>query len=389
MFFFQCLDHLDQQGWSRWEPGDKTDDGKRSREICPVKKGYGMAVSCIRPLEGATMYSVASKLPCTLQSSMEKARIVQADYQHRFPSIKDLIQTSALPFFVKKVNPDVCVDADAKSVGEDGRHTQITLQNWACPGNSQEGGMPIDISVEDAMRATNSSSMENACCLLEVAAAAGALSLVVCYNQYRPGKEQLRSCYYAYPLVDTKILLQGIPTSSEAEGHFEEDENSQEYVFSSGFKLPDDDNGDFEPMLRISRQSTHLLSSGAVIQSPDFMLCDSQTIPKKAYAMRLLHPVLKEDFVVWKGFVNMSKPQMQMQGMCFFHSLSHFFVSGTDTQSRCWHEHTCRSCICCCCCDFEQAQPEGQVAPAEANTDSKDGHPSHPVIVLLIIILGR
>lgn len=66
----------------------------------------------------------------------------------------------------------------------------------------------MDILNVHAMVATNSSTIEDACLLLELAAAAGALSLVVCYNQYRPGREQSRSSYYAYPLVDTRILLQ-------------------------------------------------------------------------------------------------------------------------------------------------------------------------------------
>ena len=281
-----------------------------------MKKGYGMAVTCIRPLEGATMYSVMGKLPGTLQSSLEQARVLQTDYQHRFPSIKDLIQTSALPFFVGRVNADVSVDADAKSVGEDGSPTQITLQNWSCT-NSGDSGMPMDISVEHAMRATNSSSMENACCLLEVAAAAGALSLVVCFNQYRPGKEQLRSSYYAYPLVDTRILLQGIPSSPDGLQQQEAQGSAFFYAFNAGFKLPDDNEGDFEPLLRVACQPGSNNEAGANIHSPDFMLADSEMALKRAYAISLVHPELKEEFVVWKGFVNMCKPQLQMQGECF------------------------------------------------------------------------
>ena len=35
------------------------------------------------------------------------------------------------------------------------------------------------------MHATNANTIEDACCLLELSASAGALSLLVCYNQYR------------------------------------------------------------------------------------------------------------------------------------------------------------------------------------------------------------
>jgi hypothetical protein len=119
------------QGWSKWEPGDKKEDGKRDREICPVKKGYGMSVSGMRPLEGATLYSVMDKLPRTLSCTLEKSRAKQSEWQGQFPSIKDLIQTNALPFFVSKVNPDVSIDMDSRSISlEDGHVQQICLQGW-------------------------------------------------------------------------------------------------------------------------------------------------------------------------------------------------------------------------------------------------------------------
>lgn len=51
------------QGWSKWEPGDLKEDGKRPRDICAVKKGYGMGIGAMYPIEGATLYSVLSKLP--------------------------------------------------------------------------------------------------------------------------------------------------------------------------------------------------------------------------------------------------------------------------------------------------------------------------------------
>ncbi len=51
-----------KQGWSKWEPGDKTDDGKRDKDICPVKKGYGMGIASMYPIDGATLYSVLNRL---------------------------------------------------------------------------------------------------------------------------------------------------------------------------------------------------------------------------------------------------------------------------------------------------------------------------------------
>ena len=121
---------MKEQGWSKWEPGDKKEDGKRDREICPVKKGYGMSAAALRPLEGATLYSVLDKLPKTVCPTLEKCRARQTEWQVQFSSIKDLIQTNVLPFFVARVNADLTIDMDAKTMGDDGKPTQICLHNW-------------------------------------------------------------------------------------------------------------------------------------------------------------------------------------------------------------------------------------------------------------------
>jgi hypothetical protein len=58
-----------------------TDDGKRAREICPVKKGYGMSISAMRPVEGASLYSILDKLHKTVLPTLEMTRTRQSDWQ--------------------------------------------------------------------------------------------------------------------------------------------------------------------------------------------------------------------------------------------------------------------------------------------------------------------
>ena len=92
---------------------------------------------------------------------------------------------------------------------------QIRLGSWSPPGQKQggEAAHPIDILQEDALAATNCPDIQSACALLELAACAGALSLLVCANQYRQGREQLKSMLYAYPLINTHELLESVPVS--------------------------------------------------------------------------------------------------------------------------------------------------------------------------------
>jgi hypothetical protein len=92
---------------------------------------------------------------------------------------------------------------------------QIRLSRWSstCNGQKQgsEAGHLINILQEHALAATNCPDLQSACALLELAANAGALSLLVCANPYRQGRDQLKSMLYAYPLVNTQELLRSIP----------------------------------------------------------------------------------------------------------------------------------------------------------------------------------
>lgn len=306
------------QGWSKWEEGDINDDTKRPREICAVKKGYGMGLGDLRPIEGVTLYSVLSKLPKVVPHTLEENKQLQSEYQLKFHSIKDLIQTSSVPFFVSNVNAESCsIDLDMTCLDADEKPLQIKISNWATSSNQENS--PIDVSVEDAMRATNTSTIEDACCLLELAASAGALSLLVCYNQYRPGKEHVRSAYYAFPMVDTKVLLRSICVPLDS-ALLTEDESGKYFAFNAtGFKVPCDDediepSGEFSPSLLVSKEPLTKVQGSHDVRSPDFMLAGVGCKMQKGYFVRFVHPKHPSTFVIWSGYVNMAKPQIQMQG---------------------------------------------------------------------------
>jgi hypothetical protein len=155
-------------------------------------------------------------------------------------NIKDIIQTQNVAFFVKTINPEACINLDERpelAKAFPNAPQQICVRDWLCSdpnanksssalgrnGNTlsasnngssgragSDGSYCININIEDALRATNSNDIRSACALLELAANAKAWSVLVCTNQYRPSKEQLRSIYYGFPLIDTRILLQSI-----------------------------------------------------------------------------------------------------------------------------------------------------------------------------------
>jgi hypothetical protein len=129
-------------------------------------------------------------------------------------------------------------------------------------------------------------------------------------------QEQQKSAYYAYPLVDTKLLLQCVIPSAEAELN-KQDESGSYYIFESTFTLPsaNEEEEDYKPLFMISKDHVKSISSLADVRSTDFMLvADPGFKLEKAYSIKLVHPQHKDSCIAWNGFVNMSKPLMHMQG---------------------------------------------------------------------------
>jgi hypothetical protein len=86
------------------------------------------------------------------------------------------------------------------------------------------------------MAATNCPDIQSACALIEMAANAGALSLLVCANQYRQGRDQVKSMLYAYPLISTSELLRSIDTPLDPElAKLDETENY--FSFKTHFQM--------------------------------------------------------------------------------------------------------------------------------------------------------
>jgi hypothetical protein len=115
----------------------------KPRDICPVKKGYGMGVVSMNPITGASLYSVRDKLCRVIPSTLEDNRNRQQALQSKYHSIKDLIQTQSVPFFVKTVSKDACFEVDERpEMASEPR--QIMLSNWcSVPGGDR--GNCVDI----------------------------------------------------------------------------------------------------------------------------------------------------------------------------------------------------------------------------------------------------
>jgi hypothetical protein len=148
--------------------------------------------------------------------------------------------------------------------------------------------------------------------------------------------------YYAYPLVDTRIMLKSISVPIDPDS-LTVDETENYFVFETDFKVAfplglkdggeqddeevgedaDDEEIEGEEMLRphlyISKDPFPSVkpsnSSSHTLASPDFMLVGSTDIALgKAYFARFVHPRHAHKCVLWGGYINMCKPQITMPG---------------------------------------------------------------------------
>lgn len=74
------------------------------------------------------------------------------------------------------------------------------------------------------------------------------------------------------------------------------DETERYFAFEAGFRVPNEEEGEFMPLLLISKDPfTKVNPDGKSLASPDFMLCSAGTgssafALSKAYFARFVHP---------------------------------------------------------------------------------------------------
>jgi hypothetical protein len=248
---------LSVKGWTDKKAGDVNPaTGKvcESNDISPVAKGYGMGIDSIRFMEGASLHSVHAHLRSALPRSQAAAKDRLTALKTQYPSIGETIPTDKVTFYVPEVSSSVRIEQDNRAEVQ-GCVPQICLFDWfknSRGGSDQqqqhqqsgEAGMCIDILTEHAMHFTNTQTADAACKLLELAARAGALSVLVVHNPYRRGQEHLLSPLSGVPLVDTEKLLRGVDMPLDAGGGGGDggkpmlDETGNYYAFEAAFKLP-------------------------------------------------------------------------------------------------------------------------------------------------------
>jgi hypothetical protein len=288
------------KGWSQWEVGDVNENAKnKAREICPVKKGYGMGISSMKPM-AQSLYSFQDELRYILKASPSDATDKQRGFEENNKPINQMISQQNVPFLVQKFGPDTHIVWDAD-------HKLIKITNWG-----ESGEDPIDIAEEHAMAFTNSSTMEDACRLIELAYMTGNLIMPSFYDQFRKGREDvaIKSVFHGVPLIQTAKLFESVAGNVTGTGELLTDPTGKYYVFTPQFKLLDEDEKEVAAQIMVSKELLHVSSDvqgiADTIPTPDLCLVGLNMPVKKGYYMR----ILRGDVVCWGGYCNLSKPNI-------------------------------------------------------------------------------
>lgn len=357
------------KGWSanvKDEINPATGKAWDTSDLSPHAKGYGMGIDAIRPLFGATLYSVHEHLSMSTPRSVNEAQKRIEFMRGRNSGISEMIPRDKAAFYVPRVSPSVRIEHDMRPEIRD-QPEQISLFDWFHQevgedgaGGEGDASQCIDILAEHAMHFTNTRSVEAACKVLSLAAAAGALSVLALHNPYRKGPQHLLSPLSGVPLIDSRRLLRCVDVD-KMDGDPQLDETGNYYAFKAGFKLPlpdslppkackkqvcdedDEDEGgtsesddgsvsgketgcdavdfpmrDQEPLFLVSKEAFWGVKGQHNPQCPDFMLVDatSGTVNQLDWAhyLRVVHPVLQHNYVVVAAYLNMKTPEIKCNG---------------------------------------------------------------------------
>lgn len=174
----------------------------KSRNEDQAKGGKGIAIASVRPAP-FTLYSCIGDL-AFLSRDLEEAREKQMGLLEKYQSIGQELNVKDVPFWTTVSRDAILDDSDAETM-------QLVRLNM---GSGADMSTPqVDILVETLLKYTNTTRVDWACALLDMAITAGALSVVVFTSEYWSKNGECG--FRGIPLVNVEVLLAAlVPTST-------------------------------------------------------------------------------------------------------------------------------------------------------------------------------
>lgn len=290
------------KGWDQYNIGDEKLYPRKiiieQKNLCMPKKHYGIGLNGLK-LTNGSLYSLAGLISKVLKNSSGEASKHLKELSMANTCISQIIQDRAVPYRVSNLAVDTFFDYDEANALV--KVTEFTDD-------------PIDIDVKTLLAMTNCASVEDACSLLQLSCAAGALSIVAHFDQYRrklKDEDPVYSTQFGAPLIDTDKLLATVGGVREGQTSLEEFDDKF-YSFPAGFTIKDDDEAVFEPVILVSKVPlTDFQCVSPVVDKipcPDMVLVGvGLPMTGKAYFVRFMDP--RNGRSIWNGYVrNLHRP---------------------------------------------------------------------------------
>lgn len=230
------------------------------------EKGSCIKVTMVRiaPYSLYSLWNVFPQLPITLQD----ARVAQMEHVAIFPNIHKDIETRDVPFIIQL--------SSQAQIDETG--AEPMLLNWG-------GSEPIVLSRQTLLRYTNTTRLDWAIALLNVAIACESVKVIVFSNDFwtKDG-----SVYKGIPMIDTEHLLEPVEPGASVETRYSTVVDDEKYRINI-----------------VVEKDIVTVQEGPEPSAPDFVLAGLKTELAQAYPITF-NLVNDKGMIpaIWKGYVN-------------------------------------------------------------------------------------
>jgi len=181
--------------------------------------GYAIAINSIQNVN-ADIYMFADHLTRFFATSFQDASDRQVSFGDNNPSISKQVSRGSFAFYV---SPENVQDNGYIVVSKDG--DGLRMQNW----NKLQIPDDLHINHQEALRCTNSTTIQEAARLLEIGFLSNSLAILVHYNRWAVSKEDEKMHYVGIPIVMPSNLLKVVLDSGDS---LTTDDSGRFYRFS-------------------------------------------------------------------------------------------------------------------------------------------------------------
>lgn len=200
--------------------------------------------------------------------SLESARHWALTKQEKNPIISRDIETSDVVFYLKTVSRDAVLSIH--NVEEFG---MVSVTSWS--DDPMDNSKDIDVPVDILLKYTNSTKLQWATTLLEIAINMQCVSFLVVHSDYFR-KGDILSNYRAIPIIDTMKMFSAVKFNNGYTPLQEQRGDDRAYTFDTQ-KCYKDPSGNEHPLtITVFQKANYVETEGPLLPTSDFIILDGR-----------------------------------------------------------------------------------------------------------------